>query len=205
MELLKIQELSDIFVDACLRDASGRLLFMSCYGRDTTMQQMFASFTLPPSQGGLNQLWLTAENGQKHFVDVGNADQLEKFTGRLPKDNLFGNMVHTWVFDPRIQQPDYANRVAWLIERQSDLSPELLTQKLWDQYRELSPVPLMESWRDKLLRATRDLFVTPFEKGGANEPIGDIVAYRIQLDDSFLTMVTSMVKGHLLTLDEAIA
>jgi hypothetical protein len=35
MELYRLREMADVFVDACVRDTSGDLLFLSCYGRDS--------------------------------------------------------------------------------------------------------------------------------------------------------------------------
>ena len=32
--MFRIKELGDVFVDACVRDQAGQLMFLSCYGRD---------------------------------------------------------------------------------------------------------------------------------------------------------------------------
>lgn len=202
-KLYRFELLSDVFVDACLRDASGRLLFMSCYGRDTSMQQMFASFTLPQSQGGLDTFHLIDANKRRHAVDVGDADRLGKHTGRLPRDNLFGNLVHTWVFDQCLQRVDYANRIAWLMDRQSVLlDGNRLDRRIWEIYKQLSPVPLLDHWQRPLLAATSKASITAFNQGALYEPLGDIAAYRIQLEDSFLETVSAMVKSGVLTLPE---
>jgi hypothetical protein len=36
--LFKIKEVSDLMVDACLRNEAGELMFLSIYGRDTGLQ-----------------------------------------------------------------------------------------------------------------------------------------------------------------------
>jgi hypothetical protein len=180
-------------------------MFLSCYGRDTSIQQMFSAFSLPQSQGGLDTFQLRDAGGRRHSVDVGDAERLGKHTGRLPRDNLFGNLVHAWVFDKRLQQADYANRVAWLMDRQVALAGERLEQRLWEVYRQLSPVPLLDHWRDPLMNATRSEFVTSFNEQSTYEPLGDIAAYRVQLEDSFLDTVSAMVKSRVLTLTDRTA
>lgn len=200
--LYRFELLTDVFVDACLRDASGNLLFMSCYGRDTSIQQMFASFTLPQSQGGLDSFYLRDTNGRRHSVDVSDADRLGKHTGRLPRDNMFGNLVHAWVFDQCLQRVDYANRIAWLMDRRSSLEGRCLDQRIWEVYKQLSPVPLLDHWQTPLLEATRNASIRAFDRDATYEPLGDIAAYRIQLDDSFLDTVSAMVKSRVLTLSE---
>lgn len=44
--LYQIEEFSDIWADACLRDSEGRLMFLSVYGRDGVLMQMLAAFEL---------------------------------------------------------------------------------------------------------------------------------------------------------------
>ena len=113
--LFKLRELSDLYADACVRDESGQLMFLSLYGRDTAIQQLLAAFTLKVREGGLNSFHLQDPDGQAQVVHVGNADRLEKFTGKLPRDNLFGNLVHVWLYDPALIRPDRSNRVAWVL------------------------------------------------------------------------------------------
>ena len=48
--LYQIEEFSDIWADACLRDSEGRLMFLSVYGRDGVLMQMLAAFELGASQ-----------------------------------------------------------------------------------------------------------------------------------------------------------
>ena len=202
-KLYRFELLSDVYVDACLRDAEGRLLFLSCYGRDTSIQQMLASFTLPATSGGLESFHLLDANKRRHAVNVGDTDRLEKLTGRLPRDNLFGNLVHTWVFDQSLQQIDFANRIAWLMDRQSSLQHASgIDRRIWEIYKQLSPVPLLDHWQSSLLEATRAESITAFDQRSLYEPLGDIVAYRIQLQESFLDTVSDRVKSQALTLHD---
>jgi hypothetical protein len=81
MDLFGVRELSDVFVDACLRDESGSLLMLSCYGRDTALQQLFAAFSLPASQGGLDALSLIGSDGRRESVSIERPEALKKVSG----------------------------------------------------------------------------------------------------------------------------
>lgn len=198
--LYSIDEISDVFVDACLRDAAGKLLFLSCYGRDTSIQQLFAAFSLPVSQGGFDSFRLLNSDNRSHPVEVGDADRLQKHTGRLPRDNLFGNLSHTWIYDPRLSEADYANRVAWLVDRKETLQGNQLEQRIWGLYKQLSPIPLLEHWMKPLMSRTGTETVSSLADQPGYAPLGELGAYRIQLQDGFLDTVSLLVKEGILTL-----
>ena len=99
-----------------MRNEAGQLLFLSVFGRDTSIQQLLASFALGAKEGGLTQFKLQRPGAGDELVLIGDAGRLEKLTGRLPRQNLFGNLTHAWIFDPalvvgRLGQP---HRVAHL-------------------------------------------------------------------------------------------
>ncbi len=100
--MYRIKEMSDVFVDACIRTETGELMFLSCYGRDTAIQQFLAAFSLGPQEGGLLQFTLLDNPPKAHLVRIGAHERLTKLTGRLPKANLFGNLTHTWIYDPAL-------------------------------------------------------------------------------------------------------
>src|SRR5258706_138008 len=81
--LYQLRELSDVFVDACVRDASGSLLFLSCYGRDTALTQLFAAFSLSPAEGGFRAFSLTGADDRDHYVSVSGAERPEEFADRV--------------------------------------------------------------------------------------------------------------------------
>ena len=112
--MFRIKEVADVFVDACVRDEEGRLLLLSCFGRDTAIQQLFAAFYLKVSEGGLEVFHLLEPNADAsdagQAVRVGSAEGLQKLAGRLPRENVFGNLAHTWIYDPVIVRPDRATR-----------------------------------------------------------------------------------------------
>ncbi|MBL8510656.1 MAG: hypothetical protein JNM52_03330 [Betaproteobacteria bacterium] len=201
--LFKLHELSDLFVDASVCDESGRLMFLSCYGRDTTVQQLLASFTLPPHEGGFDTITLSDANlngrGPRRRIQVNN--KLTKITGRFPARNLFGDLVQTWLFDPVIQVPNSANQSAWVLEPHPGAG-EIAPVRIWNLVKRLSPIPLLEHWQRPLLNSlpglVRDL------ADSDHPPMGPIRAYRIQLPDDFCEAVSRLVKNHVLELNEGV-
>lgn len=200
--LFKLKELSDLYADACVRDESGQLMFLSLYGRDTAIQQLLAAFTLKVTEGGLSAFHLQDPEGQAHVVYVGNAERLEKFTGKLPRDNLFGNLAHVWLYDPALTRPDRSNRVAWVLvdSVQHASNPlEVVWDRAWDLYKLLSPVPLLDVWQHAVLSRTGGEVVTLLHET-VYPPLGRIGAARISLPESFPETVSGMVKVGELTL-----
>lgn len=198
--LFKLRELSDLFADACVRDEAGQLMFLSLYGRDTAVQQLLAAFTLKVHEGGLDSFHLQDSAGESHLVHVGNADRLEKFTGKLPRDNLFGNLVHLWLYDPILTRPDRSNRVAWvLVDGDGDSSgqEEAIWDRVWGLYKLLSPVPLLDTWQQAVLARTMDEVVTLMGET-PYPPLGRIDAARVSLPDHFPEIVSGMVKAAVL-------
>lgn len=153
------------------------------------------------SQGGLD--WFRLEcAGANQTVFVGDSDRLEKFSGRLPRENLFGNLAHSWIYDPIMMKPDNSNRIAWVIEPEawSENLTKRLLNKVWLTYQSLSPVPLLDHWRDPVLKATANECVTLMHKT-AYPPIGRCSAFKVHLGESFLETISSLVKRRILTLE----
>lgn len=201
--LFKLKELSDLYADACVRDESGQLMFLSLYGRDTAIQQLLAAFTLKAAEGGLSAFHLQEPGGQAQVVYVGNADRLEKFTGKLPRDNLFGNLAHVWLYDPALIRPDRSNRVAWvLVDSVHPASNplEVIWERAWALYKLLSPVPLLDTWQQAILLRTGGDVVTLMQET-VYPPLGRIGAARISLPESFPETVSGMVKAGELALE----
>lgn len=192
MELFALRELSDIFVDACVRDESGSLLLLSCYGRDTALQQMFAAFSLPAKDGGFDALRLVAEDKREHRVTIGRAERFKKLTGRLPKHNLFGNLAQVWVYDEALLQPDRANRVGWVLA-QREAEADDTQARVWAMVELLSPVPLLAHWRAPVLDAIGESILRL--GSSAYPPLGRIDAVRVQVPESFPAIVSQLVRA----------
>ena len=199
MTIFVLMEQSDVFVDACAADHHAQLLFVSAYGRDTSIQQLLARLHQSSSQGGVDQLTLLTHFGAKPTLQVmvGDPRRLEKVTGRMPKTGLLGNLVHAWIFDPVLLQIDHASRSAWLFGR---ALPEKLNASgsteggdpqmaaAWRLVKELSPVPLLDEWSSRVLAHVQ-------AAGGFVRPalVGPISAVRIELGEDFPTWVSERV------------
>jgi len=197
--MFRIKEVADVFVDACVRDEEGRLLFLSCFGRDTAIQQLFAAFYLKPSEGGLEAFQVVEPAAAAHIagesVRVGSADRLQKTAGRLPRENVFGNLAHTWIYDPVIVRPDRATRTAWVLDphnRAESRSDQVLI-RVWEVFKLLSPVPLLDEWQPTLMKACFDECVKDMS-ASTFAPIGRISAQKVTVPDSFVGTVSALVK-----------
>lgn len=211
--MYRIKEIGDVFVDACVRDPAGQLMFLSCIGRDGALQQFFASFALPPTQGGLSVfnlmevLEVPGADPQERpagQVNVGEAARLTKLSGRLPKENLFGNLAQAWIYDPAMLAPDRVNRRAWLMRqgRFDEASRPAVLESIWQLYKLLSPVPLLDAWSDLVLRVTHQECVILMHTFKHCAPLGDICAARIALPESFPERISQMVKAGTLGLED---
>jgi hypothetical protein len=140
-----LEEQSDVFVDAAAADHRGQLLFVSAFGRDTSIQQFMARLHEARREGGIEQMSLRRPAGAEAWLPtevaaspgdnaraelqlfVGDPRRLEKHTGRLPR-GLLGNIVHAWIFDPALLEADHATRSGWVFEQvPSNLPPGVLT------------------------------------------------------------------------------
>jgi hypothetical protein len=155
IRMFRIQEFSDVMADACLRDSEGRFIFLSLYGRDNAILQFLAAMELARAEQGIDRFHLVDARGEAHPVDVGGTDRLAKHSGRLPAKNIFGPLSHLWLFDATLTRPDMVNRHAWVVchvaERNtSDVLARLMDQA-WETMRALSPVPLLDDWREPVM------------------------------------------------------
>ena len=148
-----LEQQSDVFVDALVSDHRAQLLFLSVYGRDTSIQQLMARLHQRRDQGGVDDLTLQdpASHSEVLRVLVGDPARLDKITGRLPRTGLLGNLLHAWIFDPAVLTLDPATGSGWLLEHlQGDLPKGHRAAReaaqAWRMVKELSPVPLLDHW-----------------------------------------------------------
>ena len=152
----EINEINDVFCDALAED-DGYLVFASCWGRDTAIQELLARLSLPSSEGGIKQL--TVDNNQvsektlRQVIKIGNPDRLDKMTGRMPKSNLFGDLVHLWLFDKKVRIPDYVNRQAYLLFQPDQQSQ---VNQTWSLIKQVSHLPLLDDWQEAILNLMRE-------------------------------------------------
>ena len=204
--LYKVIELADLFVDACLRNESGELMFLSVYGRDTAIQQFKASMQLKPNSGGISNFSLRNCNEKAetpHTVHVGNPDRFEVYSGRFPKDNLFGNLTHLWIYDPVLIKPCKATKSGWVMLNQPWGSAEVSNQVLsgvWSLYKTLSPVPLLDDWQAAIMHSNNEICVT-WMTATNYPPLGKISAAKLVIDAEFTEIISGMVKSGLIGID----
>jgi hypothetical protein len=215
--MYQIQQVSDVHVDACVRNEAGQLMFLSAFGRDTAIKELMARMELGTGDNhSLSELTLkgTCDHaGESHAVMVGDPKRLDKHTGRLPKRKLFGNMTHVWIYDPAIREPDKGSRTAWLIDRVisdgTESSSLDIRERIWATIGQLASIPLLPHWRDTVLKAVwRDMV---FEMGKTtseeynprfSKPLGGMQAFRIALTEEFPNVVSSLIKSGQLHLEQ---
>jgi hypothetical protein len=191
-----LHEQSDVFVDACVSDHRAQLLFISVFGRDTSIQQLMARIHQRVNQGGVDHLSVasTMQGRPLLRVLVGDPLRLDKVTGRCPKNLLLGNLLHAWIFDPCVLQLDQANGCGWLLDHGEEPEPAQLARRLWRLLQELSPVPLLDHWATTVL-AHIDAC------GAVKRPprLGPVTALRLELPDGFVPWVSQCVRNGVLT------
>lgn len=196
IQLMSIDEASGLYVDAFLTDQS-YLRFLSVWGRDTEMQQFLARLSLSSKEGGLESFWVNA-NPQK-YVQIGDLGRFEKLTGRMPKDNLFGEVTHVWLYDRIAVEPNYTGRRALLLFRPDEGAPEnrdAFNERLWVMVRETCHLPLLPQWRDAVLKVfTTHGFLKRLDGVG-------VAAIEIALPESEVeAVVTGWIQAGLISLD----
>ncbi len=202
--MYRVAEFPEVFADACLRDSTGTLRFISLYGRDGSLMQLHAAMQLGQKDGGVSRIHLVDEaDGRRHLVEVGSVDRLVKFAGRLPRQNVFGPLSQVWIYDRALVQLDRPNRIGWALSRRHSQLEDGpggndLLDKAWDLTRRLSPVALLDAWRPALQAWC--LETRAFER--LNDPLypqlGPVDALRVSITDHFVRFISEQVKqGHL--------
>lgn len=163
--LLGLDDVHGVYADAIVHhQETGSLLFGSFWGRDTAMQELLARLSLGLAEGGLAALRLTdPENRERTLrVLIDAPDQLAKLSGRMPAANLFGQVVHLWLYQTIAINPDYAGRRALrLVKADAELgtTPAPYQQRdaafksdgVWALFKEISHLPLLDPWRQPVL------------------------------------------------------
>jgi hypothetical protein len=206
----KVEEFGDVFADACLRDAAGRFVFLSVFGRDTALQQFMAAMELPQSEQGITCFHLL-DSDQRHAVDVGGTNRLTKFTGHLPRQGIFGPLSHVWIYDKQLSQPDFANRIGWAlhhgsaVENRSAKDAALarhvyLADRVWMLLKRLSPVPLLDHWRTPVMDWGWSTGVIT-RLDDPYPPLGPLAGARVSLGEGYLPHISDLVQRGVLTLE----
>lgn len=193
--LVPIAEAPGLYVDALLCDGD-YLRFISVWGRDTEMQEFLARLSLPLKDGGLDAIRV---DGEMQYVQIGNIERFEKLTGRMPKENLFGEVTHLWLFDRTANMPDYTGRQAlFLFQPEEDTAEhcESLNERLWTTVCETCHLPLLPQWRDVVLEGfTRQGFLRRLEGIGIHGIVISLPELGVE------TVVTEWIQSGVLTVE----
>jgi hypothetical protein len=214
--LYELTQVSEIYVDAMVRDVQGDLMFMSCYGRDTAIKELMARIQIQGQQGAISELTVKAidQNGQSRLATATllQPKELEHHTGRLPR-GLFGQLIHTWIYNPIILGVNKGAKQAWVIQSEPRIDSEAqalgaIREQVWDAVKQLASVPLLDHWREPVLDSIWADMV--FECGVTQHtdysprlsiPIGPIRACCIRLADEFPNRVTQLIRRGVLQLE----
>lgn len=198
--MYQLDEQSDVFVDACAADQNGQLLFLSVYGRDTSIQQLMARLHQRSSQGGVDQL--TLRRGRSGTVEqmvvVGDPARLDKATARLPRTGLLGNLVHTWIFDGCLRRPNMGAGTGWHLDSTEGAPEAVLAarelEQSWRLVKELADVPLLDHWALTVMAHLESV-------GAVTRPrcVGPVKALHVRVPDDFTKWVSEQVRDGVLT------
>jgi len=150
--MYRILQQSDVFADACAADHRGQLLFLSIYGRDTSVQQFMARLHVSGREGGIDELDLVdtrpadQQTAAKLRLLVGDPKRLGKLTGRMPRTGLLGNLVHLWIFDPVLMELDYSSGSAWLFRPGPVAAAAVDLEAAWRLVQDVARIPLLPHW-----------------------------------------------------------
>lgn len=200
--MYQIEEFPEVWADACIRDAEGRFLFLSMYGRDGSLMQFMAAMQLGTKEGGVQRFHLVGAGGERHQAEVGGADRLSKHSARLPKQNLFGPLSQMWIYDKSLQTPDRVNRIGWALHRQlpeaaadMQIAGDQLRERAWQLIKNLSPVALQDHWREEILSWCTEKAATQTMGSDLYPVLGQVHAMRVSLTDHFLTFISDGVRA----------
>lgn len=187
MEILTLQDIPDLKCDSCITNDK-ELIFMSLWGRETSMQELLAKLTI----GEKNKLGLTNIKFDGHQVVLSNEQQ---YTKRILKvRTIFGTLIHTFIFDMRIIEPDRdSNSMICLYAK--EIMPNERFERYFHAIKTLTSVPILEHWADKVVDIAKQMI-------HEHKPIvGNISATTITVNDITLTQTMShLIKNGTLTL-----
>jgi hypothetical protein len=203
--MYRIEEFSEIWVDVCLRNSEGQFMFMSIFGRDGSILQFVAAMELGDQARGISRFHLIDDQGARHPVDVGGTQRLSKHATRLPRQNVFGPLNHMWLFDKCLQTPDQVNRIAWVLhapegDATDEIEQETLMAKTWQTLVQLSPVALLEHWREPVIQWCLEKRAIASLDDDVYVAIGRVQAVRVSLTDHFVKFISTGVQQGLLRL-----
>lgn len=164
--LVTIKEQADIFCDAFVGNNNG-ILLMSIFGRNTSIHQFISRLELPYHEGGIETLNFNAIDvfdgscGYKVF----DAKNLKKISGKVYNTIYGDDLLHMFVYNKSTTKIDYGNNSTVILENDNAISSD----QLWSLIKELSPIPLLDSWKQQVLSLCNgDDYITRLKGYGIN-------------------------------------
>jgi hypothetical protein len=191
MKVMTISAMSDVYVDSFLTDEGSNLLFMSVWGRDTAIQEFLARLTIPNHEDGIRDFRISDNETLNRYVCIASSEALDKQSQRIGSD-IFHNLTQVWIYDKRVVNPDQRNSRVFQLYTQIQPDP-------WPLVKAISPVPLLDNWRDITLERFAKLGWCRYISNG----IG-MNALCVDLGETDLLEmeISNLVKQGLLTLPE---
>jgi len=156
--LLSITECSGIFVDACLCDDQNQLLFLSLWGRDTAVLELFSRITLGGSDAnGLSRLRLkpcdALPSDPCHYdLRISDPSVLTKAVAKTPKHTVFGSLANVWIYDEGLVNGTQYD-TCWIVSTTVHSLLDIIdSEDMWSMVKRVSEVPLLDTWRQPVMR-----------------------------------------------------
>lgn len=187
-EFLTLYDIPDLKCDSCITNNNSELIFLSVWGRNTAMQELVAKLTIgETTKHGLANIKL---NHYKVFL-AQETDYCKR-TLKVTTSSL-GQLIHTFIFDKRIIEPNRDSNSMISIYKVNDIS----TNRYFEAIKTLSSVPILEHWADEIVSIARQNQMINEHKS----IVGDIVATTISINDKKLTNIMSQkIRDGILTI-----
>lgn len=189
-QIMTLKDLPDLKCDSCIANDNSELIFMSIWGRDTAIQELFAKLTI----GETNKHGFFDIKLNHHRVFLAEGRQYTKRTLKLSKTQ-FGSLIHAFIFDKRIIEPNRDSNSMISIYKIEDIPT--IHNYYFEAIKTLSSVPILEKWSTKIVEiAIQEQMICE------HKPIlGNINATTIIVNDNTLTQIMSQsIQDGLLTL-----
>lgn len=195
MKLHTISEIEGVFTDAFITDNDGALLFLSCYGRDTSVQEFLARLTIPKHQHSIRDFKINDGN-RDYYIKVPLPEKLDKYSCRVGSD-IFQNLTQIWIYDKSVMKHDIANRRVYQLFSETQKCPDP-----WPLIKSVCSVPLLDCWREPIIKLFSDYRWCEFI---SDECGVGMRALKIDLSDPDVEdVVSNLVKTEVLTLENII-
>ena len=98
----------------------------------------------------MKQFRVVESSSVRVTATVTDVDSYFKTTARMPRDNMFGEVVNLWLYPQWVERPDIAlKRGVSLCLPDEDNA--VRAGKAWELVKTVCHLPMLEHWRDEVL------------------------------------------------------